>query len=106
MGAAPATIPTSCKSRSVTSWKFLSPDMLAGTYISYSSWVSFCQFCKHRMSCSFLGSDLFIPDNCVATLQEDMGIPTTCKSLTDLCILCSHLHCLVPKIIVDMFYTS
>jgi hypothetical protein len=42
---------------------------------------------------------MFIPDNCVATLQEDMGIPTTCKSLTDLCILCSHLsstqnHCL------------
>jgi hypothetical protein len=34
-----------------------------------------------------------ILDDCVATLEEDMGILTTCKSLIDLCILCSHLHC-------------
>jgi hypothetical protein len=99
MGAAPATIPTSCKSRSVTSWKFLSPDMLAGTYISYSSWFHFVSSVSTECPVAFLGVIcLFL--TIVLQLCRRIWVfqPLVSHSLISV-ILCSHLsstqnHCL------------
>jgi hypothetical protein len=40
------------------------------------------------MFCNFLGNYMFIPNDCVATLQEDMGIPTTCKIYVSYVVIC------------------